>query len=147
MWGITQRVYSGTRRTAGHGSVTECLDLRRAPRARQRAISPRTGRCMAGRRRAQRSGDPRVPAPSRARRSASDPRRGPLLLTALVVGGLVAGVTGVSNASDAPTGQTSVLAAQMELATAGDDVETLPMASITVAEAEARLAEDRKSVV
>jgi len=96
---------------------------------------------MAGRRRAQRSGDPRVPAPSRAQRSASGPRRGPLLLTALVVGGLVAGVTGVSNASDAPTGSTSVLAAQMELATVGDDVETLPMASITVAEAEARLAE------
>jgi murein DD-endopeptidase MepM/ murein hydrolase activator NlpD len=57
------------------------------------------------------------------------------------VGGLVAGVTGVSNASDAPTGQTPVLAAQMELATVGDDVETLPMASISVAEAEARLAE------
>jgi murein DD-endopeptidase MepM/ murein hydrolase activator NlpD len=57
------------------------------------------------------------------------------------VGGLVAGVTGVSSASDAPTGSTSVLAAQMELATVGDDVETLPMASITVAEAEARLAE------
>ena len=96
---------------------------------------------MAGRRRAQRSGDPRVPAPSRAQRPASGPRRGPLLLTALVVGGLVAGVTGVSSASDAPTGSTSVLAAQMELATVGDDVETLPMASITVAEAEARLAE------
>ena len=96
---------------------------------------------MAGRRRAQRSGDPRVPAPSRSQRSASGPRRGPLLLTALVVGGLVAGVTGVSSASDAPTGSTSVLAAQMELATVGDDVETLPMASITVAEAEARLAE------
>jgi murein DD-endopeptidase MepM/ murein hydrolase activator NlpD len=96
---------------------------------------------MAGRRRAQRSGDPRVPAPSRARRSASDPRRGPLLLTALVVGGLVAGVTGVSNASDAPTGSNSVLAAQMELATTGDEVEALPMASITEAEAQARLAE------
>ena len=95
---------------------------------------------MAGRRRAQRPEDPRVPTPSRARRPASGPRRGPLLLTALVVGGLVAGVTGVSNASDVPTGPTSVLAAQMELATVGDDVETLPMASITVAEAEARLA-------
>ena len=96
---------------------------------------------MAGRRRAQRPEDPRVPAPSRVPRPASGPRRGPLLLTALVVGGLVAGVTGVSNASDVPTGATSVLAAQMELATVGDDVETLPMASITVAEAEARLAE------
>ena len=96
---------------------------------------------MAGRRRAQRPGDPRVPAPSRARQSACGARRGPLLLTALVVGGLVAGVTGVSNASDAPAGQTSVRTAQMELATVGDDVETLPMASITVAEAEARLAE------
>ena len=96
---------------------------------------------MAGRRRAQRTGDPRVPGPSASRRTASGPRRGPLLLSALVAGGLVAGVTGVSNASDAPAGPTSVLAAQMELATVGDDVETLPMASITVAEAEARLAE------
>jgi murein DD-endopeptidase MepM/ murein hydrolase activator NlpD len=96
---------------------------------------------MAGRRRAQRSGDPRVPGPSGTRRPASSPRRGPLLLTALVAGGLVAGVTGVSNAADVPAGQTSVLAAQMELATVGDDVETLPMASITEAEAQARLAE------
>ena len=96
---------------------------------------------MAGRRRAQRPGDLAVPDPSRAQRTASGPRRGPLLLAALVVGGLVAGVTGVSNASDSPTGPTSVLAAQMELATAGDDVETMPMASITEAEAQARLAE------
>jgi murein DD-endopeptidase MepM/ murein hydrolase activator NlpD len=96
---------------------------------------------MAGRRRAQRPGDPAVPAPSRAQRTASGPRRGPLLLAALVVGGLVAGVTGVSNASDAPAGSTAVLAAQMELATVGDDVETMPMASITEAEAQARLAE------
>jgi murein DD-endopeptidase MepM/ murein hydrolase activator NlpD len=57
------------------------------------------------------------------------------------VGGLVAGVTGVSNASDVPTGSNSVLAAQMELATTGDEVEALPMASITEAEAQARLAE------
>lgn len=94
---------------------------------------------MTGRRRAQRPADTRVP--SRARRPVSGPRRGPLLLTALVVGGLVAGAAGVSSASDAPAEPTSVLAAQMELATVGDDVETLPMASITVAEAEARLAE------
>ena len=96
---------------------------------------------MAGRRRAQRPEDPRVPAPSRVRRPVAGPRRGPLLLAALVVGGLVAGVTGVSNASDDPAGSTSVLAAQMELATAADDVEALPMASITEAEAQARLAE------
>jgi murein DD-endopeptidase MepM/ murein hydrolase activator NlpD len=96
---------------------------------------------MAGRRRAQRSGDPRVPAPSRTPRPASGLRRGPLLLTALVVGGLVAGVTGVSSASDVPTGPGTVLAAQMELATIDDDVEALPMASITEAEAQARLAE------
>jgi murein DD-endopeptidase MepM/ murein hydrolase activator NlpD len=96
---------------------------------------------MAGRRRAQRTGDPRVPAPSRDRRPVAGPRRGPLLLAALVVGGLVAGVTGVSNASGVPAASTSVLAAQMELATAADDVETLPMASITEAEAQARLAE------
>lgn len=96
---------------------------------------------MAGRRRAQRPGDLAVPAPSRAQRTASGPRRGPLLLAALVIGGLVAGVTGVSSAADTPAGGTSVLAAQMELATAGDDVETMPMASITEAEAQARLAE------
>jgi murein DD-endopeptidase MepM/ murein hydrolase activator NlpD len=96
---------------------------------------------MAGRRRAQRPGDPRVPAPSLAQRPTAGPRRGPLLLTALVVGGLVAGVTGVSNASDVPTGSTAVLAAQMELADVADDVEALPMASITEAEAQARLAE------
>lgn len=96
---------------------------------------------MIGRRRAQCSGDPRVPGPSRVRRPASGPRRGPLLLTALVVGGLVAGISGVSNAADVPAGQTPVLAAQMELATLGDDVEALPMASITEAEAQARLAE------
>ena len=96
---------------------------------------------MAGRRRAQRPEDPRVPAPSRVRRPVAGPRRGPLLLAALVVGGLVAGVTGVSNASDVAAGSTSVLAAQMELATAADDVEALPMASITEAEAQARLAE------
>ncbi|MDP9430084.1 MAG: M23 family peptidase, partial [Actinomycetota bacterium] len=64
-----------------------------------------------------------------------------MLLTALVAGALVAGVAGVSNAADAPSGPTSVFAAQMELATVGDDVETLPMASITEAEAQARLAE------
>ena len=57
------------------------------------------------------------------------------------MGGLVAGVAGVSNAADVATGPTSVFAAQMELATGGDDVETLPMASITEAEAQARLAE------
>ena len=96
---------------------------------------------MAGRRRAQRPEDPRVPSPSGARRPVANPRRGPLLLAALVVGGLVAGITGVSNASDVPAGSTSVLAAQMELATAADDVEALPMASITEAEAQARLAE------
>jgi murein DD-endopeptidase MepM/ murein hydrolase activator NlpD len=96
---------------------------------------------MAGRRRAQRPEDPRVPTSSRARRPVAGPRRGPLLLAALVVGGLVAGVTGVSSASDVPADSTSVLAAQMELATAADDVEALPMASITEAEAQARLAE------
>jgi murein DD-endopeptidase MepM/ murein hydrolase activator NlpD len=96
---------------------------------------------MAGRRRAQRPEDPRVPAPSGVRRPVAGPRRGPLLLAALVVGGLVAGMAGVSSASDVPADSTSVLAAQMELATAADDVEALPMASITEAEAQARLAE------
>ncbi|WNV76697.1 M23 family metallopeptidase [Geodermatophilus sp. DSM 44513] len=96
---------------------------------------------MAGRRSATRDRDLRVPGTRRSPGVVPGRRRGPLLLTALVLGGLVAGVTGVSNASDAPAAPTSVLAAQMELTTVGDDVETMPMASITVAEAEARLAE------
>jgi murein DD-endopeptidase MepM/ murein hydrolase activator NlpD len=67
-------------------------------------------------------------------------RRGPLLLAALVAGGLMAGLTAVTGAPGVAAGSTSVLAAQEALG-AGEDVELLPQASITVAEAEARLQE------
>jgi murein DD-endopeptidase MepM/ murein hydrolase activator NlpD len=107
---------------------------------------------MAGRRRASTSADLSGPAgpavsssarvrPARARvarRTASGPRRGPLLLVALVAGGLIAGVTGVTGATDASAEPTAVLA---ELDTTDEDVELLPQASISVAEAEARLEE------
>ncbi|WP_233496175.1 M23 family metallopeptidase [Geodermatophilus sp. TF02-6] len=68
-------------------------------------------------------------------------RRGPLLLAALVAGGVVAGVAGVTGAPDAAAEPTEVLAARMELVTTDEDVELLPQASISVAEAQARLAE------
>ncbi|MGY1823939.1 M23 family metallopeptidase [Geodermatophilus sp. SYSU D00079] len=68
-------------------------------------------------------------------------RRAPLLLAALVAGGLVAGVTGITGAPDAAAEATSVRTAQAELLTAEEDVEMLPQASISVAEAEARLDE------
>ncbi|MFW3172296.1 M23 family metallopeptidase [Geodermatophilus sp. CPCC 206100] len=64
-----------------------------------------------------------------------------MLLAAVVAGGLLAGVTGLTGAPDAAAEPTSVLAAQHALVTSDDDVELLPQASITVAEAEARLAE------
>jgi murein DD-endopeptidase MepM/ murein hydrolase activator NlpD len=83
---------------------------------------------------------PRTPAGTN-RRSVSGPRRAPLLLAALVAGGVVAGVTGVTGAPDAAAGATSVLSAQTDLLTTEEDVELLPQASISVAEAEARLDE------
>ncbi|WP_239522743.1 M23 family metallopeptidase [Geodermatophilus sabuli] len=64
-----------------------------------------------------------------------------MLLAALVAGGLIAGVTGVTGASDAAAEPTSVLAAQQELLGGYEDEELLPQASISVAEAEARLEE------
>ncbi len=62
-----------------------------------------------------------------------------MLLAAVVAGGLLAGVTGITGAS-AADGPTAVLAAQ-HLLTGDEDVELLPQASISVAAAEARLAE------
>ncbi|SNX94289.1 Murein DD-endopeptidase MepM and murein hydrolase activator NlpD, contain LysM domain [Geodermatophilus sabuli] len=104
---------------------------------------------MAARRRLTSSTEPSAPPSRRApgapaaavRRPLSGPRRAPLLLAALVAGGLVAGVTGVTGAPDAAAGATSVLTAQTDLLTAEEDVELLPQASISVAEAEARLDE------
>jgi murein DD-endopeptidase MepM/ murein hydrolase activator NlpD len=100
---------------------------------------------MAGRRRATTTGDRSVArrsaAPDGAPRRTAGPRRGPLLLAAVVAGGVIAGVAGIAGVPDAAAEPTSVLAAQQELVTADDDLELLPQASISVAEAEARLAE------
>ncbi|MGY1706123.1 M23 family metallopeptidase [Geodermatophilus sp. SYSU D00697] len=96
---------------------------------------------MAGRRRATTPGDRSVARGSGVVASAPGPRRGPLLLAALVAGGLIAGVTGITGAPDAAAEPTSVLEAQEQLLTVDDDLELLPQASISVAEAEARLAE------
>ena len=79
--------------------------------------------------------------PRRGRASSQSRRRPAFLLGALLTGGVVAaffGVTGLPAASAEPT---SVLEAQRALLTADEGVEAMPMASITVAEAEARLKE------
>jgi len=63
-----------------------------------------------------------------------------VLLGALVAGGLVAGYLSFTGADDAAAQSTAVLAAQEELL-ANDELEAMPMASITVEQAEARLDE------
>jgi murein DD-endopeptidase MepM/ murein hydrolase activator NlpD len=85
---------------------------------------------------ARRSGAAAEPA-----RRTGGPRRAPLLLAAVVAGGVIAGVTGVAGVPDAAAEPTSVLAAQQDLVTTDEDLELLPQASISVAEAEARLEE------
>ncbi len=67
-------------------------------------------------------------------------RRPSVLLGALVAGGLVAGFLGINSADDAAAEATSVLAAQEQLL-ADDELEVMPMASITEAQAQARLEE------
>ncbi len=76
-----------------------------------------------------------------ARRRALRDRRPYLLIAALVAGAVVAGVVGVPGSPDAGREQTSALGAHMELATGDEAVEVMPMASITEAEAQARLQE------
>ena len=66
-------------------------------------------------------------------------RRPALLLAALVAGGLAAGTVGFQGASEAQAEPTSVLAAQEALAAGDENLELLPQASITEAEAQARL--------
>jgi murein DD-endopeptidase MepM/ murein hydrolase activator NlpD len=75
----------------------------------------------------------------RSRRSA--PRRPALLLSALLAGGVAAAVFGVNGATVASADGTSVLAAQAALLASDEGAEVLPRASITVAEAQARLQE------
>jgi murein DD-endopeptidase MepM/ murein hydrolase activator NlpD len=79
--------------------------------------------------------------PSRSARTRSGHRRRSpvLLLVALIAGGLGAGVISFQGLSPASAESTSVRAAQEALATSDEDVELMPMASITEAEAQARL--------
>jgi len=65
------------------------------------------------------------------------PRRPALLLSALLAGGVAAALFGVNGASAASTDGSSVLSAL----TSDEGAELLPQASITVAEAQARLQE------
>ncbi|MGY1724296.1 M23 family metallopeptidase [Blastococcus sp. SYSU DS0533] len=90
------------------------------------AVQPRTGRAV-GRRAYRR------PARSQTRRSPA------LLLCSLLLGGVLAAGASLQGAPAAEA--TSVLAAQDSLLTAEEGVELLPQASITVAEAQARLQE------
>ncbi|GAB3301708.1 hypothetical protein GCM10027451_05190 [Geodermatophilus aquaeductus] len=76
-----------------------------------------------------------------ARRRGLRDRRPHLLLAALVAGAIGAGVLGVPGSTQAAAEPASVLGAQMELATDDVSEEVLPMASITEAEAQARLQE------
>jgi len=68
-------------------------------------------------------------------------RRPALLLGALLAGGVAASVLGFPGATEASAEPTSVLEAQQALMTDDEDVQVMPMASITEAEAQARLQE------
>ncbi|MGY1811047.1 M23 family metallopeptidase [Blastococcus sp. SYSU D00669] len=70
------------------------------------------------------------------------PRRPVLLLAALIAGGVGAGVVTFQGFTPASADATSVVEAQQALlATGEEDLEVMPMASITEAEAQARLQE------
>ena len=85
-------------------------------------------------------GPPR--AGRRRRRAATGPGRRPgLLLAALLTGGVAAAVLGVHGAPDASAEGTSVVEAQEALLTGDEGIEVMPQASVTVAEAQARLLE------
>ncbi len=81
---------------------------------------------------------PAVPAP---RRRALRDRRPAFLIAALVAGAVGAGVVGVPGGAPSSAEPTSVPAARAELATGDEALEVMPMASITEAEAQARLQE------
>src|SRR5690242_2653838 len=82
---------------------------------------------------ARRHGRPHRPLRSGHRRPA-------VLLSALLAGGVAAAIFGFSGVSVAATDSASVAGAQDVLMTA-DESDLLPQASITVAEAQARLQE------
>ena len=77
--------------------------------------------------------------PRSARRTTA--RRPGLLLSALLAGGVAAAVLSVQGAPDAAAGGTSVMEAQEALRAEDQGLEVMPQASITVAEAQARLQE------
>ncbi len=128
-----------------------------------RPTTPRTGRCMhAGkgcdaptdllvavepsRHRAATSHSRRAPHSRRTPHSRRAPRPRPtrkpgVLLGALLTGGLAAAALGFTGTAGAASENTSVLAAQQQLLGAEEQLEVLPRASVTVAEAEARLRE------
>ncbi len=86
--------------------------------------------------------DPAGPvAPRGTRRGRVRNRRPHLLLAALVAGALGAGAFGLHGVPDTAAGSTSVHVAEDELLTGDEAVEVMPMASITEAEAQARLQE------
>jgi murein DD-endopeptidase MepM/ murein hydrolase activator NlpD len=91
------------------------------------AVRPHTSRHGTPRRRRQAS-------PGTARRPA-------MLLSALLVGGVAAAVVSIQSAPDASADSSSVLAAQEALLAGDEGIEVKPQASITVAEAQARLQE------
>ena len=84
--------------------------------------------------------DPARTASRRARTTRDVPRRPAMLLSALLAGGVVAAGWGLS-APEAAAEATSVLEAQQALLTGEESLEVKPQASVTVAEAEARLQE------
>lgn len=80
-------------------------------------------------------------APSRRYGSAGVTRRPALLLAALLAGGLGAASLDLTGASAASAEATSVLEAQQALLAEDEGLEVTPQASVTVAEAQARLQE------
>jgi murein DD-endopeptidase MepM/ murein hydrolase activator NlpD len=81
-------------------------------------------------------------APARSRRPAPKvPRRPALLLGALLAGGVAAAGLGLHGAPVASAEATSVLEAQQALLGGEEGLEVKPQASVTVAEAQARLQE------
>lgn len=87
----------------------------------------------------RRQARPRVRRASRVSR-AEAARRPAMLLSALLAGGIAAALLGFPS-DGASAGSNSVLAAQQSLVTTDEGLPLLPQASVTVAEAQARLQE------
>src|SRR5829696_7133918 len=81
-------------------------------------------------------------APARGRRvTGTGTRRPALLLSALLAGGVAAAGLGLSGVTAASAESSSVMEAQQALLGSDEGLEVLPQASVTVAEAQARLQE------